>query len=89
MGKLEQGVPFLLRFRVSRVALFSDLSTGEHCPLRIPVLRKKHPEDLAAASPRSKPGRDGALSTVTEEKSSSLSLLVMGHCREYFWKEKR
>jgi len=72
MGKLEQGVPFLLRFRVSRAALFSDLSTGEHCPLRIPVLRKKHPEDLAAASPIDKSRKEEALPPVTKKKGHTL-----------------
>jgi hypothetical protein len=64
-----------LRFEVSRFALFSDLSTGEHCPLRIPVLRKKRPEDLAAVSPIDKSRKEEALPPVTQKKEHILSVL--------------
>ena len=56
--------------RASGLVSSTNLLPGEHCPLRIPVLRKKRPEDLAAVSPRSKCGRDSALSTVAKEKPS-------------------
>jgi len=47
--------------------IFCDLPTGEHCPLRIPVLRKKRPEDLAAASPIEKSQKYEALPPVTKK----------------------
>jgi len=65
-----------LRFRVSRAGIFSDLSTGESCPLPIPVLRKKHPEDLAAASPIDKSRKYEALPTVTKKKDHILFEVV-------------
>jgi hypothetical protein len=68
----EQAILFLLRFRVSRAGIFSDLSTGEHRPLRIPVLRKKRPEDLAAASPTDKSRKYEALPTVMKKKEHIL-----------------
>jgi len=61
--------------RASGLVSSPNLLPGEHCPLRIPVLRKKRPEDLAAVSPRSKCGRDSALSTVAKEKPSCPLLL--------------
>jgi hypothetical protein len=67
-----QAMRLFLRFQVSRAALFSDLSTGEHCPLRIPVLRKKRPEDLAAVSPIDKSRKNEALPTVTKKKEHIL-----------------
>jgi hypothetical protein len=68
--------PFFLRFRVSRAGIFSDLSTGEFCPLRIPVLRKKSPEDLAAASPIDKSRKCEALPPVTNKKGHILNVVV-------------
>ena len=61
-----------LRFRVSRAGIFSDLSTGEHCPLHIPILRKKRPEDLAVASPTDKSRKYEVLPTVTKKKEHIL-----------------
>ncbi len=61
-----------LRFRASRAGIFSDLSTGESYPLRIPVLRKRHPEDLAAVSPIDKSRKYEALPTVTTKKEQNL-----------------
>jgi len=69
---MSQALLLFLRFQVSRAALFSDLSTGELCPLRIPVLRKKHPEDLAAVSAIDKSGKEEDLPPVTKKKEHSL-----------------
>jgi hypothetical protein len=52
--------------------IFRDLSTGEHCPLRIPVLRKRRPEDLAAVSPIDKSRKYEALPPVTRNKGHIL-----------------
>jgi len=67
-----QAIPLFLRFRASRAGIFSDLSTGETCPLRIPVLKKKRPEDLAAVSPIDKSQKYEALPTVTKKKKHIL-----------------
>jgi hypothetical protein len=61
-----------LRFRASQAGIFSDLFMGESCPLRIPVLRKKRPEGLAAVSPIDKSRKYEALPTVTKKKEHSL-----------------
>jgi hypothetical protein len=53
-----------------RAGLFCDLSPGEFCPLRIP------PFGMAAVSPGDKSRKDGALSPVTSEKASFLSLMI-------------
>jgi hypothetical protein len=52
-----------LQFRGSQAGLFSDLSAGESCPLRI-----SRPIGGTAVSPTDKPRKDGALSPVTSEK---------------------
>jgi len=70
-----QDMVFFIRFRVSQAALFSDLSTGEPCPLRIPVLRKKRPEDLAAVSPIDTSRKYEALPPVTNKKDHILCRL--------------
>ena len=56
------------------LVFFCDLPTGEHCPLRIPVLRKKRPEDLAAASPIDKSQKYEALPSVTKKRSPIMHL---------------
>jgi hypothetical protein len=60
------------RLRASRAGIFSDLPKGEPCPLRIPVLRKKLPEDLAAVSPIDKSRKYEALPTVDQKKGHML-----------------
>jgi hypothetical protein len=54
------------QFRGSRAGLFSDLSTGESCPLRIV------PEAGPAVSPTDKSRKHSALPPVTSEKSHPL-----------------
>ena len=53
----------------SRTGLFSGLSAGDSCPLRIPLDKLG-----AAVSPTSKPRKDTVLPPVTPEKVSSLSV---------------
>jgi hypothetical protein len=67
-----QAMLLFLRFRASRAGIFSELSTGEPCPLRIPVLKKKRPEDLAAVSPIDKSRKYEAFPTVTKKKGHIL-----------------
>jgi hypothetical protein len=59
-----------LQFRGSRLGLFSDLSAGEFCPLRIPLDKLG-----AAVSPTDKSRKDGSLPPVASEKTSLSSII--------------
>ena len=67
-----------LQFQGSQPGLFSTVSTGEFCPLRIPLDkpldRELEAERLwAAASPIDTSRKDGGLPLVTSEKTHYLS----------------
>jgi hypothetical protein len=70
------GDGIFFRLQVSRAGIFCDLSTGEFCPLRIPVLRKRLPEDLAAASPIDKSQKYEALPPVTKKDTVSCDPMI-------------
>ena len=61
-------------------SLLRTYSRGIPAPSAFPVIRKKRPDNRAAASPGSKSGRDGALSTVASEKPSCPFLLSYYDC---------
>ena len=61
----EDGLFFSFPIQGSGLSLFSNLSAGEFCPLRIPFDKLG-----AAGSPTDKLRKDSALTPVTSEKST-------------------
>jgi hypothetical protein len=80
---ITTGSGVFFRLQVSRAGIFCDLSTGEFCPFRIPVLGKKLPEDLAAASRMDTSEKYEALPPVTKKDTRSCDLIA-AHWRAMF-----